>query len=80
MSFTGIETPAYADLKPTVRGHIELRLRRSSEFFGSWIVPFVVEDLKTLLVRHGVCRNCAALTCAVQVPQAWQPLAGRVVY
>lgn len=50
LSFTGTKTPAYAELPSSASNHIELRLRRSSEFFGALIVPFVVEDLKTLLV------------------------------
>ena len=52
LSFTGTKTPAYAELQTSASSHIELRLRRSSEFFGALIVPFVVEDLKTLLVRY----------------------------
>lgn len=48
--FTGPCTPAYQALSPTRYKQIEARLTRVAQFVGSVIVPFVMDDLRLLLV------------------------------
>lgn len=43
-------TGTYALLNVKQRAHIELRLRRTSDFMGSIILPFVLQDVNMLLV------------------------------
>lgn len=51
-SFTGPCTPAYHSLPLKTYKQIETRLTRVAQFVGIVIVPFVLDDLRQLLVRY----------------------------
>lgn len=44
--------PAYAAFPNDVRGQVEQRLKRSSEFFASVVLTFVIRDLAQLLDKY----------------------------
>ncbi|KAF8506863.1 hypothetical protein F5888DRAFT_1603107 [Russula emetica] len=44
--------PAYASLSPELRSAIESKLRRSSEFFATVVLTFVVRDMAQLLDKY----------------------------
>ena len=44
--------PAYASLTPELRSAIESKLRRSSEFFATVVLTFVVRDMAQLLDKY----------------------------
>jgi hypothetical protein len=44
--------PVYASLPPDARATAETRLKRSSEFFATVILTFVVRDLSLLLDKY----------------------------
>jgi len=44
--------PAYATMQVDVRSGVEFRLKRSSEFFASVVLTFVVRDLAQLLDKY----------------------------
>lgn len=52
-AFSNSFTPTpYSTLPPDVRHQIELRLKRSSEFFASVVLTWVVRDLGLLLDKY----------------------------
>jgi hypothetical protein len=44
--------PAYAALPPDIRAAVEVKLKRSSEFFASVVLTFVVRDLSQLVDKY----------------------------
>lgn len=44
--------PVYAALPPGIRSVLELKLRRSSEFFATVVLTFVIRDLSQLLDKY----------------------------
>lgn len=45
-------SPAYASFSADVKGAVEVKLKRSSEFFASVVLTFVVRDLSQLLDKY----------------------------
>ena len=44
--------PLYATMPPDIRASIEPKLKRSSEFFASVVLTFVIRDLSQLLDKY----------------------------
>lgn len=42
----------YSTLAPDIRNQLEARLKRSSEFFASVVLTFVIRDLSLLLDKY----------------------------
>ena len=51
VSPANLEAP-YASLPPELRMQFELKLKRSSEFFASVVLTFVIRDLSQLLDKY----------------------------
>jgi len=51
--FTGQCTPAYHSLPPKTYKQIEARLTRAAQFVAMVVIPFVMDDLRQLLVSTG---------------------------
>ena len=45
------QTVAYTELKPETRAHIDMKLRRLSNFISNFVLTFVMQDIGFLLVR-----------------------------
>ncbi|WVQ81467.1 hypothetical protein IAT38_003591 [Cryptococcus sp. DSM 104549] len=52
LNYLGPATPAYASLPEKPYREIEVRLRRTTEFVGKVVVPFVLEDFKAFMLRY----------------------------